>query len=67
MEMRNPAKERLLNAMLEYQIGPDGHNGLSRLLAEPMSPEERRDLVHEAINIMNEMNAFVQMMEATKK
>jgi hypothetical protein len=53
--------------MLEYQIGPDGHNGLSRLLAEPMSPEERRDLVHEAINIMNEMNAFVQMMEATKK
>jgi hypothetical protein len=66
MDVTNDAKEKLLRAMLDYVIAPDGNNGLSRLLAQPMSQPERDDLVHEAINIMNEMTAFVQMMKAKK-
>lgn len=64
MVTSNPAKERLLKATVDYVVGPDGHNGLSRLLAEPISENERDDLVHEAVNIMNEMTAFVQMIKA---
>jgi hypothetical protein len=66
MDRTNPGKEKLLQAMVDYVEGPDGHNGLSRLLAQPMSEKERVDLLHEAINILNEMTAFVQMMLAKK-
>ena len=66
MATPNPVKERLLKSMMDYMVGPDGHNGLSRLLAEPMLEKERDDLVHEAVNVMNEMTAFVQMMKTKK-
>jgi hypothetical protein len=66
MVVTNSVKETLLRAMLDDVVGADGHNGLSRLLAEPRSEEDRAELLHAAINVLNEMNAFVQLLEAGK-
>ncbi|HEX2228431.1 MAG TPA: hypothetical protein VHM64_14940 [Candidatus Binatia bacterium] len=63
MDVTNYAKEKLLNALMDYKPGPDGANGLYRLVLDgSMTPKERDELIHEAINIQNELSAFVQLM-----
>ena len=63
MDITNHHKEKLLRAMIDYKEGPDGANGLYRMvLDDSITPEERSELVHEAINLMNDLTMFVDMM-----
>ena len=48
---------------MDYKEGPDGANGLYRMVLDSsITPQERSELVHEAINIMNDLTMFVDMM-----